>query len=106
LGLTLLVTAALRLGWGPSALLPGLGFGILATALQGTAVALLRPVRGAPLDRFLGRWVMGVGLRFLGVVLFAVAVLVDRVRFPPLPTASAFLGVLIPLLFMELRFSR
>jgi hypothetical protein len=45
-----------------------------------------------------------MGLRVGGVVVFLVAVLVDRELFPPVPTALGFLGVLIPLLFAELRF--
>jgi hypothetical protein len=38
------------------------------------------------------------------VLLFLVAVLVDRRLFPPLPTALGYLGVVIPLLFLETRF--
>jgi hypothetical protein len=36
----------------------------------------------------------------------ALAVTLDRALFPPLPTAFAFLGVLVPLLFMEVRLVR
>ena len=39
-------------------------------------------------------------------LLVVVAIVVDRGRFPPLPTAFGFLGVLIPLLFLEVRFVR
>jgi hypothetical protein len=35
-----------------------------------------------------------------------VAILLDRERFPPLPSAVGFLGVLIPLLFLEVRLAR
>jgi hypothetical protein len=45
-------------------------------------------------------------LRGLGVALVAVAVTLDRSLFPPLPTAFAFLGVLVPLLFLEVRLVR
>jgi hypothetical protein len=40
------------------------------------------------------------------VVLVGVAVTLDPERFPPLPTAFAFLGVLVPLLFLEVRLVR
>jgi len=36
-------------------------------------------------------------------MLFLAAVLADRVFFPPLPTALAFVGVLIPLMLSDLR---
>jgi hypothetical protein len=45
-------------------------------------------------------------LRLGGVVLMGAAVVWDRTLFPPLPTAIGFLGVLIPLLFLEVRFVR
>ena len=72
--------------------------------IQYRAVAAVRPVRDAPFSEFVSRWGWGMALRFGGVVVFLVAVLIDRELFPPLPTAFAYLGVLIPLLFMELRF--
>jgi hypothetical protein len=49
---------------------------------------------------------MGMGLRFGGLVAFAVLVATDRERFPPLPSALGLVGVLIPLLFMEIRLLR
>ncbi len=54
----------------------------------------------------MARWGMGMGLRLLGVMLFAAAVLANRELFPPLPTAFGYLGVLLPLLFMEARLVR
>ncbi len=102
--LTAGVTGTLWAFWGPSAVVPGLVFGLLATAIQVGAVVALKPVWGAPFDEFLRRWGLGIGLRVGGVILFVIAVLLDRERFPPLPTAFAYLGVLIPLLFAELRF--
>jgi hypothetical protein len=102
--LTAGVTATLWAFWGPTALLPGIVFGLLATAIQVAAVVAVKPVWDAPLDKFLGRWGLGMGLRVGGVVVFLGAVLVDRELFPPVPTALGFLGVLIPLLFAELRF--
>ncbi len=102
--LTAGVTGTLWAFWGPSAVVPGLVFGLLATAIQVGAVVAVKPVWDAPFDEFLRRWGLGIGLRVGGVILFVIAVLLDRERFPPLPTAFAYLGVLIPLLFAELRF--
>lgn len=78
-------------------------FGVLATVLQLAAVRVVKPVIEGPAKELIKRWGIGMGLRFLGVVLFLVAVLWSRDIFPPLPTAIAYLGVLVPLLFTELR---
>ena len=104
--LTAVVTGVLVLSWGQEALLPGLVFGLIATAIQLIAVALVRPVWAGETVPLLKRWGIGMLLRGLGVALVAVAVTVDRALFPPLPTALAFLGVLVPLLFMEVRLVR
>jgi hypothetical protein len=104
--LTLLVTFGMRQQWGDAALLPGVAFGILATLIQVVAVrALGRRMHDSTAEFFKG---FGVGmlLRMGGVGLFIGAVLLDRGRFPPLPTAFGYLGVLIPLLFLEARFVR
>lgn len=101
-GLTALVTAILAAVWGRGALVPGIAFGALATGIQLAAAALMRPVREAGYAEFARRWGIGMALRFLGVVVFAVVVLVDRALFPPLPTAFAYVGVVVPLLFVEI----
>jgi hypothetical protein len=106
LALTAAVTAILVLGWGTEALLPGLVFGLIATAIQTISVALVRPVFSGETVRLLKRWGIGMLLRVLGVALVALAVSLDRALFPPLPTALAFLGVLVPLLFLEVRLVR
>jgi hypothetical protein len=106
LGLTVLVTGLLVLGWGREALLPGLIFGLTATAIQTISVALVRPVFKGETVMLLKRWGLGMLLRGVGVALVAVAITLDRSLFPPLPTAFAFLGVLVPLLFMEVRLVR
>ena len=106
IGLTAVVTALLVLGWGREAFLPGVVFGLIATAIQVISVALVRPVFSGETVVVLKRWGIGMLLRGLGVALVAVAVTIDRALFPPLPTAFAFLGVLVPLLFMEVRLVR
>ena len=103
LGLTVVVTAILTLAFGRQAVVPGLTFGGLATIIQLVAVRLIEPVLDAPLNDLIVRWGIGMGLRLLGVGLFVVAVLVRRDIFLPLPTAFAYLGVLVPLLFTEIR---
>jgi hypothetical protein len=102
--LTGVVTGVLGLAWGRTAVVPGLTFGGLATAIQVVAVAAVRPVWHAPYEKFMGRWLAGIGLRFGGIVAIVVAVLANRNLYPPLPTAFAYLGVLLPLLFTETRF--
>jgi hypothetical protein len=104
--LTGAVTGLLVLGFGGGALLPGLAFGGLATLVQILAVrALRRGMAGGSAEFFKGMGV-GMALRFGGVALMLVAVLLDRGRFPPLPTALAYVGVVVPLLLLEVRFVR
>ncbi len=102
--LTAGVTGTLWVFWGPQAIVPGLVFGALATLIQFAAIKAVRPAWEAEFSVFVSRWGLGMGLRLVGVLLFLAAVLVNRELFPPVPTAFAYLGVLIPLLFMELRF--
>lgn len=104
--LTALVTGLLYIGWRSDALIPGLVFGLLATGIQAAAVALVRPVFAGETVRLLKRWGIGMLLRVLGVTLVAAAVTIDSAVFPPLPTAFAFLGVLVPLLFLEIKLVR
>jgi hypothetical protein len=102
--LTALVTGALVVAWGREALLPGVAFGVLATAIQVISAALVRPAARGELKLLIRRWAMGTGLRLAGIAAFGAAVWARRDLFPPLPAAFGYLGVLIPLLFMETRF--
>lgn len=104
LGLTVAIAAAAAIIWGREALLPAGAFGLLATGIQLTAVRVLRPALGAPFRMLARRWAIGMGLRLMGVVLLAAAIALDPARFQPVPSALAYLGVLIPLLFTETRF--
>ena len=92
--------------WGQQAAVAAGVFGLLATAIQLGAIALLKPVKGAPFSKFIARWGAGMGLRGLGIVAIALAAGLDRAHFPPLATALGFLGVLLPLLFYEVRLIR
>ena len=104
--LTAGVTAALFLVWGQEALLPGAVFGLLAAGISAAAVALLKPALRSEFGAALARWGMGMALRLVGVGLFVLAVVWEPERFPALPTAIAYIGVLIPLLFYEMRLLR
>ncbi len=104
--LTLLVTAALGVRFGVTALLPGISFGLLATGLQVVAVGALRRGFHGSHAAFLKGYAAGAGLRLAGVALVLAAVLVDGVHFAPIPSAFGYLGVTVPLLFLEVRLLR
>lgn len=107
LGLTLLVTALLVAAQGRVALLPGLVMGGLATGIELLAIrAMKRGLASKATDQFLGGVMTGMFFRLAGVVVFAGLVMLDRNLFPPLVTGLGFVGVLIPLLFLEVRFVR
>ena len=93
LGVGLLVVATL-LGGKPAAI-----GGSVALVAQLWAVALLRPKMRAPNPEFLARWLGGMGIRLLGV---GVVLIVSRT----VPALLGYVGVLLPLLFLETRFLR
>ncbi|MFQ6047217.1 MAG: hypothetical protein ACE5PT_12825 [Gemmatimonadales bacterium] len=103
LGLTASITVASWVVFGRAALVPAITFGVLATIIQLSATALMKPVLDAPFAKFMGRWGVGMGMRLLGVIAFAAAVIVNSELFPPLPAAIGYLGVLLPLLVLETR---
>ena len=106
LGLTSLMAGVLWAGFGRVALLPAAVFGLLATAIQVVSAALVARVVRGEFKVLIRRWAMGMTLRLLGIVVFGVASWTSPDRFPPLPTAFAYLGVVVPLLFLETRFLR
>ena len=89
-----LVVAATMLGGKPAAI--GGGVAVIA---QLWAVALLQPKMRAPNPEFMARWLGGMGIRFLGV---GVVLIVSRT----VPALLRYVGVLLPLLFLETRFLR
>ena len=93
LGVWLVVVATL-LGGRPAAI----GGGIALVA-QLWAVALLRPKMRAPNPEFMARWLGGMGIRLLGV---GIVLIVART----VPALLGYVGVLLPLLFLETRFLR
>ena len=92
--------------WGSQAAIAAAVFGGVAIAIQAGAFALMRPARHGKVEKFLKAWGAGMGLRLLGVVAIAVAAGLDPAHFPPLAAALGFLGVLLPLLFYEVRLIR
>lgn len=80
--------------------------GAAAVAAQLGAVALLRPAMRAPQPLFMSRWLGGMGVRVLAVGAVLALAATHRAALPPLPAALGFLGVLLPLLFLETRFLR
>ena len=101
-GLGAVLVAAAALIGGRAA---GVG-GAVALGAQLGAVALLRPAMRAAQPVFMARWLGGMGVRALalGVVLAIAAT--HRAALGPLPASLGFLGVLLPLLFLETRFLR
>jgi len=93
LGVGLVVVGTL-LGGKPAAI--GGGTAVIA---QLWAVALLRPKMRAPNPEFMARWLGGMGIRLLGV---GIVLIVSRT----VPALLGYVGVLLPLLFLETRFLR
>jgi len=89
-----LVVIAVALGGKPAAI--GGGIAVIA---QLWAVALLRPKMRAPNPEFMARWLGGMGIRLLGV---GIVLIVSRT----VPALLGYVGVLLPLLFLETRFLR
>lgn len=102
LGLTGAVTAVSAGAWGRAALLPAAVMGLVATGIQVLAQRLMQGPTN-PRSPFPAGWLAGTGLRLGGIVVMVALVVLDRERFAPLPAALGYLGVLIPLLMLELR---
>ncbi|UCG88860.1 MAG: hypothetical protein JSW71_10115 [Gemmatimonadota bacterium] len=102
--LTALVGLLLWVGWDGHVALAGGAFGLLATLIHVAAVAALKRVWDAPFRQLVRGWGIGMGLRLGGAAVWMVVVLLWGELFPPIPTAIGYLGVLIPLLFTEIRF--
>ena len=98
LGLTVVAT-----GLGGRA--AGIG-GLVALAAQLAAVALLRPAMRAPQPTFMARWLGGMGARALALGAVLTFAATHRTVLDPLRASLGFLGVLLPLLFLETRFLR
>jgi len=80
--------------------------GTVALGAQVGAVALLRPAMRAAQPVFMARWLGGMGVRALAIGLVLAIAATHRAALGPLPASLGFLGVLLPLLFLETRFLR
>jgi len=103
LGLTVILGVIAGLIWGWPGAFAAAAFGLVATVIQVVATRRVLDRRSAAVAEFFKQWGIGMGLRVAGVVLLVAAVLIDRTLFPPLPAALGFLGVLIPLLALEVK---
>jgi hypothetical protein len=101
--LTILIGGVLWLGWGRDAAVAGVVFGALATGIDLVAVAVMRRGLSRGWGPSMGHWAVGFTLRLVGVAILLTLIVVQPDRFPPLPSTIGFLGVLIPLLFFEMR---
>lgn len=80
--------------------------GAMAVLAQVWAVLLLRPKMRAPSAQFMARWLGGMAIRFLGLVAVAGWTITHPASVPPVPALLGYIGVLLPLLFLETRFLR
>ena len=69
-------------------------------------MGLLRPAMDAPQEQFFARWLGGMGVRALAVAALLAYAVTDRARLDPLAGSLGYLGVLLPLLFLETKFLR
>ena len=102
IALTIIASGIAKALWGPAALMPAAVFGALSTAIQLAANWCNARWVPGPKTVFPKGWLYGMALRLGGVVLFAAAAFGWGALFLPLPTAVGFLGVIVPLLFLEL----
>lgn len=106
-GLTVVVAVVAWRLWGTAAGWTAACFGLLATTIQYFAAKFTAQVpKDAPFGEFVKGWAAGMGLRTLGVVVLAVVCTLWPAKFPALGAAMGYLGVLIPLLFLETRTAR
>ena len=80
--------------------------GAAALGAQLIAVALLRPAMRAAQPLFLRRWLAGMAIRLAALIALMALAATHRRELPPLETSLGFIGVLLPLLFLETRFLR
>jgi len=104
--LTAIAAMIVGLAWDGYAAIPAAGFGLLATAIDVVAVAFMRRGLRGDFKRTVEGWAVGMGLRMGGAAVLIAAMLLAPERFPPLPSTIGFVGVLLPLLFYEMRLLR
>ncbi len=101
--LTAVVTTLAVIIWGREGLAGAAVFGALALGIQILAVATLKKGWDSEFEETVKKFGIGMALRLGGIVAFAIGVSLWPELFAPLPSALGFLGVLVPLLFLELK---
>ena len=101
--LTALVCGVMAAAMGRSAWVPALTMGALATGIEVMSARWLARGLRAGTSQAMQGFVAGMLFRLVGIAMFAGLVLWNRAVFPPIPTGLGYLGVLIPLLFLETR---
>ena len=105
--LTIVVTLVAWQLWGQAAGLAAAMFALLATTLQYFAAKIAAGIpQEAPFAAHAKGYAKGFALRLVGVVALVVLCTKWPVQFPALAVALGYLGVLIPLLFLETRTAR
>ena len=93
--------------WGVPGMLAAAMFALLATTIQYYATKIASKVpKDAPFAEFVKGWAWGFALRMAGVGAFVTVCTLWPAQFPALAVALGYLGVLIPLLFLETRATR
>jgi hypothetical protein len=107
-GLTLLVgLVSFVMFLSPALTFTAVAFGLLATTIQYAAGRISAKLpKDGDFATFVKGYAGGMGLRVLGVVILAVVCSLWPAQFPALGAAVGYLGVLIPLLFLETRATR
>ena len=106
-GLTVVVALVAWGIWGGAAGYTAAVFGLLATTIQYFAGKISAKVpKDADFATFVQGYAGGMGLRVVGVVILAVVSSLWPAQFPALGAAMGYLGVLVPLLFLETRANR
>lgn len=78
--------------------------GLLGLGAHLLAAKLIRHKLKSDLQALAGAYVAGIAIRFGGVAIAFAAVRYDDGFFPPGPTLIGYVAVLVPMLFMEIRF--
>lgn len=103
-GVVAAVVGAGWIVWGRDALVAVTTGALLALGVHLLAAQRLRRSLGGEVKQLAKAYAFGMALRFLGIGLVVGAVVFRRAWFPAVPTFFGYGVVLVPLLFMEIRF--
>jgi hypothetical protein len=100
------VAGVAAITWGPVGFRAAAIMGAVAAGVQLLAARAMAKTGESPTPEHLKVYGIGVILRLSGVVVLGVAVHFDREFFPPLASATGYLGTVLPLLYLETRLAR